>query len=118
MPCCAFAQAMSNPTEDDMERRSLIKGFLFATGAALAMTAGTAHAMPAMAPLAVEIQQPLQAPAAAIATEADIAAAKIDNVGYYGYRRHYYRPRYYRPRYHRPRYYRPKYVAPQYNSGY
>ena len=102
-----------------MERRSLIKGFLFATGAALALAAGSAQAMPLMAPLAAGITPPVQAPAAAIATEADIAAATVDNVGYYGYHRRYsYRPRYYRPKYYRPKYYRPRYVAPQYNSGY
>lgn len=97
-----------------MERRSLIKGFLFAAGAALALAAGTAQAMPVMAPLAAEMQQPVQAPAAAVATEADVAAAKIDNVGYYGYHRRVYHRRYV---YH-PHYYRPRYVAPHYNSGY
>lgn len=62
-----------------MNKRSIITGLLCLTSAVAVMTAASANAMQ-LAPLPAAIQQ--MAPAAAIATEADVASAKIQTVGW------------------------------------
>lgn len=84
-----------------MDRRNFLTALVCATGAAAAVASVPAEAMflltPPVVPLAEEV------PAAAIATEADMAQAKVDDV-YWVYRRRYRRRRYfYRPRYYRRR---------------
>ncbi len=95
-----------------MDRRGLLKG-LFAFGAVVAACGAKppgAEAAPLPArptpPAAPEAQM-----APAVATDADVAGAKVDNVYWVVRRRYYYRPRrvyYIRPRrrYYRRVYYR------------
>lgn len=89
-----------------MDRRGFLKVALGVTGAAAALAALPAQAMPRMAPVPPTGPMPGEAPAAAIATPEDIADAKVENV-YWGWRRRrYWRHRYWRRRrwgyYHRP----------------
>ena len=85
-----------------MKQRTLVSGLFGLTLAAGAMLAAPAQALMPTAPLAAQIQALPETPAAAVATEADMSAAKIDKAYYYVYRRHY-RPRYH---YHYRRHYR------------
>ena len=62
-----------------MNKRGIITGLLGLTSAIAVMTAVPATAM-RLAPLPAGTQQ--MAPAAAIATEADVTAAKIQTVGW------------------------------------
>ena len=89
-----------------MDRRNLISGLFGLALASAAIFSAPAQALVPIAPLAAQTTPLTQVPAAAVATDADVASAKIDNVYYY-YRRHY-RPRYhyYRRHYRRHYYYR------------
>lgn len=62
-----------------MSKRGIIAGVLCLTSAVAVMTAVPTNAMQ-LAPLPAATQQ--MAPAAAIATEADVASAKIQTVGW------------------------------------
>lgn len=86
--------------ETDMDRRNFLTALFCATGAAVAATSVPAEAMSLLTPPVMPLAEDV--PAAAIATDADMATAKVDEA-YWVYRRRYRRRRryYYRPRYHR-----------------
>lgn len=85
-----------------MDRRNLISGLFGLTLASAAIFSAPAQALVPLAPLAAQTMPLAQVPAAAVATDADVAAAKVDNVYYY---RRYYRPRYHYYRHHYRRHY-------------
>lgn len=104
-----------------MKRRDFLK-FLFAGAGAAAAAVASSTASPAFtafAPLEPPAGTPGATPEPAVATEADMERAKIEQSQWGYYRRRYWRPRRYywrrrhypayRRRYYRPRYYRRRY---------
>ena len=92
-----------------MERRNFLIAMMGLGGAALAVSALPAAALTAPAPLADMPVDLTREPTAAIATDEDVANAKLENVYHYWRRRRYYgygyRRRFIRRRFFFRRYY-------------